>query len=246
MKFNNEKLAPIQLFWHYGETDDIYLIGGLVAYWHRLPSQPSYVTYVSMPVFDWFAILPCFFATALEIIKKHEPIQMSLYISDVRCNHLKQRNNYSTLRIKIKVTNLIDEAAIEAEGLVTPSIVPAQVKSSVINDFLIPVHNWDTNAIKSNCFDYCELHSAYHIKDNLGVGVGIIPLFHDPKAMTDFDDEHGLSLSINNALKSKLQAKELDMNRHMVSSDLHEVVNMSRLLQKLEHCNVRRELDRTA
>ena len=39
-------------------------------------------------------------------------------------------------------------------------------------------------------------------------------------------------------LKSKLPTKYLDMNRHLAqSTNSHETVNMSRFLQKLEHCN---------
>ena len=47
MKFIEEKLTPSSLFCYYGETNDAYLIGGLVINLTRLPSQPSYGAYVS-------------------------------------------------------------------------------------------------------------------------------------------------------------------------------------------------------
>ena len=54
------------------------------------------------------------------------------------------------------------------------------------------VHHWETNDIKSNCFDYCELYTTLLIKDNLGADAGIMPLFHDKNAMRDFSDKNGL------------------------------------------------------
>ena len=70
---------------------------------------------------------------------------------------------------------------------------------------------------------------------NLGADAGIIPLFHDKNVMRDFSDEKGLWGAIVTVLKAKVPAKDLDMNRHLLQST--ETVNMSRFLQKLEHCN---------
>ena len=94
------------------------------------------------------------------------------------------------------------------------------------------VHHWETKDIKSKCFDYCKLYTDYQITKNLGADAGIIPLFHDKNAMRDFSDENGLWEAYVAALKSKVTAKDLDMNRHLTpSSDSHETVNMSRFLQ---------------
>ena len=59
----------------------------------------------------------------------------------------------------------------------------------MIEDFMIRVHNWNANDIKSSCFDYYELYSAYKIKSNLGADAVIVPLFHDKNAMRDYIDE---------------------------------------------------------
>ncbi len=104
----------------------------------------------------------------------------------------------------------------------------------MIEEVMTKVHHWETNDIKSNCFDYCEFYTAFQIKGNLGVDAGIISLFHDKNAMRDFNDENGLWTTIVTALKSKMLAKDLDMNRHLTqSTNSHETVNMSRFLQKL-------------
>jgi len=117
-------------------------------------------------------------------------------------------------------------------------VVSNTIQCPMIKEASINVHHWETNDIKSNCFDCCELYMAFQIKDNLGDDAGIIPLFRDKNAMRDFTDASGLCATIVTVLKSKLPAKYLDMNRHLTQSpDSHETVNMSRFLQKLEHCN---------
>ena len=62
-------------------------------------------------------------------------------------------------------------------------------------------------------------------------------LFYGNIAMRDFSDKHGLWAVHVTALKSKRPAKELDMNQHTLSSNSHEVANLSRFSPKLEHCN---------
>jgi hypothetical protein len=69
----------------------------------------------------------------------------------------------------------------------------------------------------------------------LGADAGIIPLFHDKNVMRDFSDENGLWAAVLTVLKTRVPAKDLDMNRHLLEST--DTVNMSRFLQKLEHCN---------
>ncbi len=98
----------------------------------------------------------------------------------------------------------------------------------MIEEISINVHHWDANEIKSNCFDYYEWYTAFQMKDNLGADVVIIPLFHDKNAMRDFNYGNGLWAAIVTVLKSKVPAKDLDMNRHLAqSTNSHESVNMS-------------------
>jgi hypothetical protein len=55
----------------------------------------------------------------------------------------------------------------------------------------------------------------YEIKGKLSVDIWIIPLFHSNNAMRDFAYEHGLWTVGVAALKYKLLAKELDINRQL-------------------------------
>ena len=49
----------------------------------------------------------------------------------------------------------------------------------MIEDVSINIHHWETNDNKSKCFDYYEPSTVLHIKDNLVVDAGSIPLIHD-------------------------------------------------------------------
>ncbi len=121
-------------------------------------------------------------------------------------------------------------------GEIVPFDVPNTIQCPKIEDISINVHHWDAVEIKSNCFDYCELYTAFQIKHNLGADGSIIPLLHDTNAMLDFSDENGLWAAIVTVLKSKIPTKELDMNRHSAqSTNSHKSVNMSRFLEKLEY-----------
>ncbi len=62
----------------------------------------------------------------------------------------------------------------------------------MLEEVTTKVHHWENYDIKSNCFDYCEMYTAYQIKENLGSDVGIISLYHDKYSMRDFSDENGL------------------------------------------------------
>ncbi len=63
-----------------------------------------------------------------------------------------------------------------------------------------------------------SFYTAYQINSNLGANAGIIPLFHNKNVMRDFIDENGLWAAVLVALKAKVSAKELDMNRHLLQS----------------------------
>ncbi len=55
--------------------------------------------------------------------------------------------------------------------------------------------------------------------------------------MRDFSDENGIWAAVLVALKTKLPAKEMDMNKYLNADGSKDMVNMSRYLQKMEHCN---------
>ncbi len=102
---------------------------------------------------------------------------------------------------------------------------------------MITVHNWDAYEVKSFCFDYCELYTAYPIKGYLGADAGIVPLFHDKNVMRDYVDENGIQAAVLVILRTKMSAKDLDVYRHFNPDGSKDKFNVSRFLQKMEHCN---------
>jgi hypothetical protein len=107
----------------------------------------------------------------------------------------------------------------------------------MIDDLIITVHIWDAYEFKSCRFDNRELYTAYQIKGNLGADAGIVPLFHDNNVMRDYVDENGIWAAVLVILKTKMDAKDLDMYRHLNPDGSKAIVNMSRFLQKMEYCN---------
>jgi len=157
---------------------------------------------------------PMFFCNVISGYKEHEPIKISLFVIDVLWDHLKYRNSYHTLTLGNKIlANKLTQTCANLEiqhggiGEVVPFVVPNTIQCPMLEEVSTEVHHWETNNIKSNGFDYCELYTAFQIKDNLGADAGIISLFHDKNAMRDSCDENGLWAAIVIALKSKVPTK---------------------------------------
>jgi hypothetical protein len=137
-----------------------------------------------------------------------------------------------------------DKAALDAHlisgvglGAANPEAIPTTVDCPYIEDLIIPVYDWENRDNKSHCFDFGEMCTAYQIRSNMGADAGIIPLFHDKHVMRDFSDENGIWAAVLVALQTKMPPKELDMNKYLNADGSKDMVNMSRYLQKMEHCN---------
>jgi hypothetical protein len=107
----------------------------------------------------------------------------------------------------------------------------------MIDELRITIHNWEAHKNKSCCFDYCEFYTAFQISSNLGADAGIVPQFPDKNAMHDFADENGIWAAVLVVLRTKMPAKDLDMFRYLNADGSKDTVNVSRFLQKMEHCN---------
>ena len=123
-----------------------------------------------------------------------------MFVTDVLWDQLKYRNIYHALTsgntiLAEKLTQTCATLGIQHGGIgeVVPFVVPKTIQCPMLEEITTKIRHWETNDIKSNCFDYCELYTAYRIKENLGADAGIIPLFHDKNAMRDFSDENGTS-----------------------------------------------------
>ena len=55
--------------------------------------------------------------------------------------------------------------------------------------------------------------------------------------MRDYVDENGIWAAILVILETKMDAKDMDIYRHLSPDGSKDTVNMSRFLQKMEHCN---------
>ena len=55
--------------------------------------------------------------------------------------------------------------------------------------------------------------------------------------MRDYVDENGIWAAFLVILKTKMDKKDMDMYRYLNPDGSKDIVNMSRFLQKMEHCN---------
>jgi hypothetical protein len=61
------------------------------------------------------------------------------------------------------ITDKAGLARHDSVGVVNHLAAPTTVECPMIDDLMIIVHNWDAYDVKSCCFDYCELYTAYII-----------------------------------------------------------------------------------
>ena len=97
LKFDKESnYHPSSLFCHYGATNDIFPIGGLVdigetpiaAILRYLRELAGFRLATGYPMF------PC---AILDGYKDHEPIKIRLYVTDILWDHCRYRNSYHAL-----------------------------------------------------------------------------------------------------------------------------------------------------
>ena len=111
---------------------------------------------------------PMFVCDVISGYEEHEPIKTSLLVTDVLWDHLKYRNSYHELTLgnKIlayKLTQACANLEIQHGGIreVVPFVVPNTIRCLMLDEVSTKVHHCVTNDIKSNCFDYCELYTAF-------------------------------------------------------------------------------------
>jgi hypothetical protein len=88
---------------------------------------------------------------------------------------------------------------------------------------------------KSKCFDYGGLITAADIENNLGIDVGILPMLLDDVPMRDFNDSNKIWLESAKLLRSRVFDRDLQIKESVIKTG--PLANMSRFLQKLEHCS---------
>ncbi len=225
LKFYKESnFHPSSLFCHYGVTNDIFPIGGLVDVGETpIAAILRYLRELAgFRLANGYHMIPC---AILDGYKDHEPIKIRLYVIDILWDHCRYRNIYHALQLGVNIAERLN-------SLVMNHAIPTTIECPLIEELMITVQNWEAHENKSCCFDYCELYTAYQISRNLGVDAGIVPHFHDQNTMRDFTDENGIWAAILVVLKTKMPAKELDMHRDLNVDGSKGAVNVSRFLQK--------------
>jgi hypothetical protein len=179
------------LFCHYDETDDAFLIGGLVepnetltasAIRHCIllvdfcprPNQPFYVTKV------------------INGMVNHEPDKISIYVIDVLYNGLCWRARHHTPRMATLTIDHLNE--IEASYKGQPGTLPPieypvnltmQTPFGTKDDFYI--YSWEDRVEKSRCFDFGDFLNARDIEKSLGTDFGIIPYYSRNEKSKDLE-----------------------------------------------------------
>ena len=138
-------LTPSSLFCHYGETNDIFPVGGLV----DIDETPIAAILRYLRELTGFRLangFPMFPINAIDGYKDHEPIKIRLFVTDVLWDHCRYRNNYNALTMANKLIAdkaNFDEHLIVGVGLgaINPDAVPTTVECPNIEDFIIPVYD---------------------------------------------------------------------------------------------------------
>ncbi len=144
LKFTEDikSLAPNSLFCHYGDTNDVFPIGGIV----DIGETPiaAILRYLrKLAGFRLACNSPMFLCNAIAGYKEHKTIKINLFVIDVLWDHLKYRNNYHALTLGNKI--IADKADLLNQqggiGVIAPFIVPDTIQCPIIEEISIIGHH---------------------------------------------------------------------------------------------------------
>jgi len=232
-----DSLVGTTLLCHYGETNDVFPINGLV----QLGETLTTATIRHCRHLVNFRIeqkVSLYIAKELDGFMDHEPIKIVIFVTNVLCNKLKWRPRHHTPALVVAVTDSINEVVVELEqlpGPIPPLDPPTSLTTEICGIFdSFSNYHWDDSSDKSKCFDYGDFLSAREIEDNIGVDAGIVPTLVDNVPMRDYSDSSKVWAELVKILRSKMFDRDLQIKGPM--SIAGPLANMSRFLQKLEHC----------
>jgi hypothetical protein len=84
---DSKSLAPSSLFCHYGDSNDVYPIGGLVGI-GKTPIAAVLRYLRELAGFRLARNFPLFICNVNSGYKEHEPIKINLFVTDVLWDHL--------------------------------------------------------------------------------------------------------------------------------------------------------------
>jgi len=144
----------------------------------------------------------------------------------------------------VAVINSIKEVVVALEHLPEP-IPPLDPPSSLTNEICgifdtFSIYHWGNFSDKSKCCDYGDFVFAREIEDTIiGGDAGILPILMDNIPMRDNGDSNKVWTELVKIMRSKIFDRDLQIKGPM--STTSPLANMSRFLQKLEHCSVENE-----
>jgi hypothetical protein len=227
------------LFYHYGETDDAFLIRGLMKPDETLTA--SVISYCKRLVgFSPGPNQRFYFDKVIKGLIIHGPVKMSIYVMDVIYKELHWRARHHTPRMATLTFDHLNEIEASYEGQLGP-LPPLEIPTSMTiqtpygtqNEYFI--YSWEDRVEKSRCFDFNDYLSSIEIENNLGTDVGIIPCFWGDIRMRDHDDNNGIWAETVRIMRSKIPDEALQLPD--LSGRSGVTANLPRILQKLELCN---------
>ena len=124
----------------------------------------------------------------------HEPIKITMFITDVLFNKYKWRDRHHNTALAVAVTDSINEAVVALEQLPGP-IPPINLLTSLTTEicgifYNFCIYHWDDIMDKFKCFDYGNFVTVWVIEDNIGANVDIVPTLMDNIPMRNYSDNN--------------------------------------------------------
>ena len=146
------------LLCHYGETDDAFLIGGVVQPNETL--MAGAIRHCRRMVDSRLKPNHCLYlAKVINGLVNHEPVKISIYVIDVLYDDLKWRARHHTPRMStLTVDHLNDiEASYEGQpGPFPPVEIPNNltIPTAYVTTDEFSIYSWDERVEKSRCLDF--------------------------------------------------------------------------------------------
>jgi hypothetical protein len=219
MAENINSLVGSTLLCHYGETHDLFPIGGLVQPGETLTTG---VIRHCRHLVNNFRIEQndrLYIAKELDEFMDHEPAKITILITNILFNRLKWRARHHTPALAVAVTDNINEAVIALEqlpGPISSTDLPTSLTTGMCGIFdNFSIYPWDDFIDKSICFDYGDFVTAREIEDTIGADAGIVPTLMDNIPMKDYNGSNKDWTEFIKILRSKMFDRDLHIKGSM-------------------------------
>jgi hypothetical protein len=145
------------MFCHYGETDDVFLIGGLAEPNETL--MASVIRHCRRMV-D-FHLKPChrlYLAKVINSLVDHEPVKISIHAVDVLYKDLRWKARHHTPRMGTLTIDHLNDIVASYEGQLGP-LPPVEIPTRLTiqtrygTTYEFSIYSWDERVEKYRCFD---------------------------------------------------------------------------------------------